>query len=609
MVEPADHWHDMSSILEQSPVAASSPVVSVAGSGPSLSSEVPMPSRAKGKTGARWTKEDCRTFLHECLEYQKELQLRVVPSFVYEKLSDKLWSVGLNFSAEMLKEKLRNLKRSYSEAKRGKHNGQFWEYYNDMSKIYDQCPTTADNCAGTSVVHHLGEGSKDQAPKNDVTYIIDNPVQDQAPKNDVTYIIDSPVQDQGRDIVKESIDVTETPVDMEDVGTELDHDSFLMGEVEEEDVNNNIESPNANEKTSSFILTPTCSPASKKTKNDKVEHDTTRSTPRKTPKRKAPGQCHLVWSVSDTDKFLKQCIIFKTDVQKDNPPLDVWKKIESNISDGTSTWQQYRSKFYNMNKFFFDTMMPVNGVLGGVKWPHYDDFLEIHDFPPDYVPPVVANGLLVDGNKIWEKDTVTMLINLYKERYSVFKGSKSTIRHTTLYAEIAGTLNQYDVQVSGKQCQSKIKDLESIFRKEYDASRRTGAAPSEWEFFGPMKNIYEGNASLEATYAYSVGGNKPMYTCKGKEVEEEERGARRRPSLKQAPEPIPDKGQAAKKRPIYTSQNTLLQERQVAAREDLTRELRLMRTNMELSSARRLNLMESLVNSVSKLATIYENKK
>jgi hypothetical protein len=45
--------------------------------------------------------------------------------------------LGLDFSPEQIKEKFRNLKRVFAEAKVGKHRGELWDSFTAMRYLFD----------------------------------------------------------------------------------------------------------------------------------------------------------------------------------------------------------------------------------------------------------------------------------------------------------------------------------------------------------------------------------------------------------------------------------------------------------------------------------------
>ncbi|KAK3917590.1 V-type ATP synthase alpha chain 1 [Frankliniella fusca] len=199
----------------------------------------------------------------------------------------------------------------------------------------------------------------------------------------------------------------------------------------------------------------------------------------------------------------------------------------------------------------------------------YDSFLEIHDLPLDYqVVDSQDDGLGTDGATLWQDPKrVILLINLYKERYHLFKGTKSMI-------QISGTLRMFDVAATVKQCQGKIKELESKFRQEYDKSRRTGAPPRS---------------------------SQEQYLQRGKEVAEDSRQSRNRPRTGNSSKPSTKEKETAKNK-IFVSKADEMKMQQIAAQKELAAELRLLRTGIEASSARRLPVLDSLAASIAKIA-------
>lgn len=73
-----------------------------------------------------------------CREYRTYFRVRFVKDEVYRKISDGLYENGYDYSHEQLREKMRNIKRAFNEAKNGKHGGLAWPNFNDMVYIYDE---------------------------------------------------------------------------------------------------------------------------------------------------------------------------------------------------------------------------------------------------------------------------------------------------------------------------------------------------------------------------------------------------------------------------------------------------------------------------------------
>lgn len=105
-------------------------------------------------------------------------------------------------------------------------------------------------------------------------------------------------------------------------------------------------------------------------------------SPRKTPtpKRKV-AQKNLVWAVEDLNLFVKKCVEKKERLCEDHVPLAVWKEISEGVNNPDLSWKVCQIKFNSMKKYFFDTLIPLEGFMGGSKWPHYENFCEIFEVP------------------------------------------------------------------------------------------------------------------------------------------------------------------------------------------------------------------------------------
>jgi len=105
-----------------------------------------VPTRAVGKTGGVWAKQTVHKFLRLCVPYRDNLNCPIVPKEFWMHMSDILFgmdSENLNYSWEMLREKMKVLKNYYSNCKRGKFKGSSWEFYSDMETLFN--PGTCDS--------------------------------------------------------------------------------------------------------------------------------------------------------------------------------------------------------------------------------------------------------------------------------------------------------------------------------------------------------------------------------------------------------------------------------------------------------------------------------
>lgn len=113
-----------------------------------------VPKRATGRYGAVWG-ENASTLLDILCNVEDKQQLREkrVKREVWQELSDTLFSIGLDYSPDQIREKVKNLKNTFSEAKKGKHRGNGWEHFKSMEIIYD---LPFDTAVTTPLVAPLG---------------------------------------------------------------------------------------------------------------------------------------------------------------------------------------------------------------------------------------------------------------------------------------------------------------------------------------------------------------------------------------------------------------------------------------------------------------------
>ncbi|KAE8739947.1 hypothetical protein FOCC_FOCC014558 [Frankliniella occidentalis] len=94
---------------------------------------------AGGKTGAQWKAIDCYRLLQICMPYRKWLRnTKTVPDAMFQLLASQLKvKHGYNFNQFQVKEKLRNLRNTFRNCKKGLGSGTNWENYWSMVYIYD----------------------------------------------------------------------------------------------------------------------------------------------------------------------------------------------------------------------------------------------------------------------------------------------------------------------------------------------------------------------------------------------------------------------------------------------------------------------------------------
>jgi len=171
-----------------------------------------------------------------------------------------------------------------------------------------------------------------------------------------------------------------------------------------------------------------------------------------------------------------------------------------------------------------------------------------------------------------------LLLNGYKLRVPLFKGTYSHVRHITLFKEIAQDMTHFNYTFNGTQCKDKFNDLKDQFFKEYDGQGKTGQAPSTWPWFNKFEDIFHGTATLEPPFKYSSGATK--YTARGGESTPST-GTRTRTASKHEPMKEnhgPKSG--SRKGATFKSKETEIQERRLEQTDTFVEEFRLMREVM-----------------------------
>lgn len=204
--------------------------------------------------------------------------------------------------------------------------------------------------------------------------------------------------------------------------------------------------------------------------------------------------------------------------------------------------------------------------------------------------------MLLIGNSIWSNEAVELLVQLYKAKQSLFNGTESHVRHDLLYRDMAESMTQFGYNYTGKQCKNKFCDLKSRFMQEYDMARKTGAAPSMWEWYGVMEGLFQGTATLEPPFLFSSGTG---YDVRGRPSTSRELipGTRTRKSSDYEPVKEHHHGKAkdGAKKPVFKSRMLEMQERQMDQREEFIGEMRLMRQTYDTTSAEQLHLLRMLI--------------
>lgn len=551
---------------KKGPQASSSPCTEKLGQ--------PQTCRASGKTGATWSKDNAQCFLKLCLPFKVDFRKRVVPTSVWQTLSDQLYDGNLDYSPEQLKEKMRNLKRAFGEAKRGQHLGDKWEYFSLMRKLFD-CPMSDapdDSCiisGGSSGIKHWNDENElhpaiEVLDHSDKVSILNNSGTNSEDENanylkecevncdmdrtydkgtstnksktvppmnhGKTYIVSKPMFQHKTSEVNDidfsfyegnpadmtytngtATDASETILPRNHGKTYIVTEPMFQHQASDmDDIGLNTSLLSLRNDAPGPDTTSTLRSPSRKKLNSKVSNSAKR-TPEKTPKRKV-AQSSLLWPTDVLQLFLQECVKRKAEVSLSHPPLSTWKDISAEL--GRQGHNQYN---WEICRAKFETMLSFYRKTlipaGGIVCGVKSRFYD--DFCKIF--DVGTSSQSTTG--LWDIAKTKLLLSLYKEKKEEFDSSRN--RHAALFEEISNQMALFDLpdrHPDGKQCMDHFDALKQKFRTEYDLTRGTGNAPSTWIHFDQMMDIYEGCVTLEPPRSLSVG-TTTEHLLKGKPLE------------------------------------------------------------------------------------------
>lgn len=102
------------------------------------------------------------------------------------------------------------------------------------------------------------------------------------------------------------------------------------------------------------------------------------------------------------------------------------------------------------------------------------------------------------------------------------------MRHDVIWTQISVGMKEFNHELNWKQCKSHMSSLKKKFNEEYKDTKKTGAAPSTWEHFAAMLEIFGGTPTLDAPYLVSAGMVLTSLAM-GKPEDNVERNTRTRP--------------------------------------------------------------------------------
>ncbi|KAK3929405.1 Zinc finger and SCAN domain-containing protein 29 [Frankliniella fusca] len=564
----------------------------------------------------------------------------------------------LDYSWEQVKEKLRNLKSQYQKAKRGELGGEKWEHYWTMWYIMDDPikvgeVTLAPEGFSLTLLSEQPRNCELLGSPSDPIVPTTIQATELACESDPTGPSEpSAVAVIGSSLLPSSSEFTSLLTTSENLNhnadfslqldpnwesyspllsstqlqlTELhsvENYTQIQSEHNNDEVENNFldlnieETNNSDQALVDVNQNLLRSPAKKKYQRSDGAIQEILKTPQKTPRKKPCGtpsprslvqgrtptrrnicsQADLVWPPSRVQMLLKECLIKKEKVQQESIPVTTWKDIAKAMKEKGEqhvTWELCRGKFFSLCEYFSEKLLYTGGIVGGVKAPYYDLMCQIHDIPVDFVMP--SNAAQTSSHKkLWDDATIRLLISLYKSKELYFNGTKSHVRHATLFSEISAAMGPHGVSLTGKQCGDKFRDLKVRYRIEYDESHRTGAAPSTWPYFKDMDALFGDTASMKAPFVMSLGTSSKYKV--GSESQPPQSGTRTRASSES--EPTKNKkppGTSTSGRATYRSRSVEAHETRVQQQARIIDEMQMMRETYATQCETQNELLRMLI--------------
>ncbi|KAJ1526374.1 hypothetical protein ONE63_009520 [Megalurothrips usitatus] len=505
--------------------------------------------RANGKKGANW-KTGTEELLSVCAtHFREEMRLRVTSPYTWQKVSDMLYELHLDFSWEQCREKFRNLKQGYRNFK---EKNKPFKFVTEMKVILDD-PIVKHLADSSRVNLHESTGcfSEMQAAGSSIVY-----PEEGATGSDMSNVV--PMTDSLNAHLDEATDFEDfldksfNLMELNDGNNDNEMDSIKSSELILDEAN----SPEKPEAVPNVFSPPrkkqvTFSPR-KKQQQLLVHAKSKEMASIASPKRKlrmepSVSATKMVVGFDDDSLplFVLECVHRKGQVQKDPVPLATWKEISQVMKTYSYDikWELCRDKFMNMNNMFRH-VLKRGATLYGVKWPYYNQFCAIHDIDVDETVETAPLGGDNDtendseyedlddgsdndsdsgkddtaiGGMLWPPSKIRLLLSEYENRMSKFTNSKSSIKHSVLYGEISKAFLEHGVERSAKQCQAKMSELQQKFRKIFDRQRQTGQSPTKWAHYEKMLGMFKDSSNLDPPFVVTVGRSN-KYIVKGKEM-------------------------------------------------------------------------------------------
>lgn len=159
----------------------------------------------------------------------------------------------------------------------------------------------------------------------------------------------------------------------------------------------------------------------------------------------------------------------------------------------------------------------------------------------------------------------------------------------------------FNYAFDSKQVKSQWEYLKRKYMEEYDACHKTGSAPSTWEWYRDIDDMFGKSASVEAPFSYSAGTTSE-YCVGGKTSAAVDRGGSRTRTAPPTDTKKTTGSKAGTKKASYKDRVTELKEKEVELQEKKVHnqgtfldELRLMREAFAATSSEQTELLRLLV--------------
>lgn len=192
--------------------------------------------------------------------------------------------------------------------------------------------------------------------------------------------------------------------------------------------------------------------------------------------------------------------------------------------------------------------------------------------------------------------SVLTLLTLYEDRKHLFNRTQSTLRHISIFNDIASDMRSFEYNMTGTQCKELMGRLLMRYRAENDNNLRTGSGRQEWPFFQRMVDIFGKTSCIIAPVCVSTGLQHSRKIL-GEDRATEARQTRTRPrsTLLVAKNPPAPSAKPSNRQEPFKTWYRKWQEKQEEEKTSLKEELVLTREAYERNSKARLEIMQEIL--------------